>query len=115
MPKHFSLTGALLLLLITFVSLIPHTQALLLLNRSVSLASATPSTVTNHTFKFTPQTSSNISSIVFEYCDNSPLFSFACTIPSGLDTSAASLSSQSGNTGFSIDNGNTTSNKIVLT
>jgi hypothetical protein len=82
--------------------------------RSVVLSSGVPSAVANHLFNFTLPSTADIGSIVFEYCSNSPLIYFPCTPPPGLNVNAASLSSQSGNIGFSIDNADTTSNVIVL-
>jgi hypothetical protein len=86
----------------------------ILTQRSVTLSSATPSAVTSHNFQFTVPSTANIGSLVFEYCSNSPLFVFACTPPAGLNVSSANLVSQSGNAGFSLDNAETTANKIVL-
>jgi hypothetical protein len=85
-----------------------------LTNRSVRVSSAQPSVVTAHSFLFTYATSVSVGSLVFEYCD-SPIFEYPCTAPAGLDVTAASLDSQSGNMGFSIDAGNTTPNRLVLT
>jgi hypothetical protein len=50
-----------------------------------------------------------------EYCENSPVYAYPCNSPPGLDVTGSTLSSQSGNIGFSIDGGATTANKIVLT
>jgi hypothetical protein len=82
--------------------------------RSVTLTSAVPSAVTTHTFRLSLPTTNDVGSIVLEYCSNSPIIYVACTPPTGLDVSAAVLSSQSGNVGFSIDNSNSTINKLVL-
>jgi hypothetical protein len=60
-------------------------------------------------------TTNDVGSIILEYCDNSPIIYVSCTAPAGLDASAANLSSQAGNTGFSIDSADSTTNKIVLT
>jgi len=84
-------------------------------NRSIILTSGTPSAITSHLIKFDEATTNNIGSITFEYCSNSPIRFESCTPPAGLDVSSASLTSQSGNTGFTIDNTDTTANVIVLT
>ena len=65
-----------------------------------------PSGLVNHQFNFTaPSTGNqNIGSIQFQYCTTTE---GACTMPTGLSTSAATMGSQSGATGFSI---NTTTN-----
>jgi hypothetical protein len=83
-------------------------------NRSVTLSTGVPSAVAEHLFKFTLPSTDDIGSIVFEYCSNSPLINFPCTPPAGLDVSSASLASQSGNVGFSIDGADSTANVIVL-
>lgn len=86
-----------------------------LTNRSISISSAGPSVVVSHNFSFTPSSTTNIGSIVFEYCENTPVFDQPCDAPVGLDVSLANLVVQTGNTGFSIDGGNTTASKLVLT
>lgn len=90
------------------------TSANILFNRSVSISSAVPSAVTTEDFQFDVPSASNLGSIVFEYCSNSPSFYASCAVPVGLDVSAANLTSQTGNTGFSIDTADSTANKIVL-
>lgn len=57
--------------------------------------------VVNHLFAFTVPGGGNVGSIKFEYCT---LASGICTMPTGLVTTAATLGSQSGATGFTIDN-----------
>ena len=83
-------------------------------SRSVVIGDSTPSANTDHTFGFTIQTIAPLGSIEFEYCDNSPFIGGPCTAPAGLDLSGAVLSSQTGETGFSIDP-SSTSNRLVLT
>lgn len=83
--------------------------------RSVTLSSATPSAVVSHDFALQPSDTTDIGSLAFEYCDNSPLDLDPCNPPAGLDLSGAILSTQSGNVGFSIDTADSTANKIVLT
>ena len=83
-------------------------------SRSITPLSVVPSAVTTHTFQFSLPTTNNVGSIIFNYCDNSPIIYEACTPPTGLSVSAANLASQSGNVGFSIDNADSTANKIVL-
>ena len=89
-------------------------EAAELQDRSISLSTAVPSATAIHSFGFTYQSSGLLGSIVFEYCDNSPLFDQPCTAPAGLDVSAANLDSQSGNDGFLIDPTDTTANKLVI-
>jgi hypothetical protein len=89
-------------------------KAVVLDSRSVTLSTGVPSALNIHTFRFSLPTTNNVGSIVFEYCDNSPLVVVACNPPAGLDDTAAVLSSQSGNVGFSIDNADSTANKLVI-
>jgi hypothetical protein len=84
-------------------------------NRSIVTTSGLPSAVTTHTFRLTPPTTSVTGSLDFLYCSNSPVALSPCTPPAGLDVSAAVLSSQTGNIGFTIDTANSTANKLVLT
>jgi hypothetical protein len=82
--------------------------------RSITLSTPLPSAVATHNFSlFVPDTSIT-GSLVFEYCDNSAVFGTACNVPTGLNVSSALVSSQTGNTGFSVDNADTTANKLVL-
>lgn len=70
-----------------------------------------PSGVVNHEFSFTvPTTGTNLGSIQFEYCTTTE---GACTIPTGLSTTSATLGGESGLTGFSVNN--TTQGKPYVT
>ncbi len=60
-----------------------------------------PSGVVNHLFSFTVPTTNNVGSIKFEYCT---IAIGTCTTPAGLDTTAATMGSQSGATGFTLVN-----------
>ncbi len=83
--------------------------------RNISVGSGIPGSDTSHTFNFTFGSPVALGSITFLYCENTPVFDQSCDPPVGLDLSGATLSSQSGNTGFSIDTVNSTPNMIVLT
>jgi hypothetical protein len=89
-------------------------QADNMLDRSVVLSNNLPSGVTSDFFRFTLPSTANIGSITFEYCADSPLIYDPCDAPAGLDVNSAVLTSQTGNTGFSIDAADTTANVIVL-
>src|SRR6266550_2150694 len=91
------------------------TSASIMFNRSVTISTGVPSAVVTHSFRFDIPTTSVIGSLVLEYCSNSPDLAQPCTAPAGLDASSAALTSQAGNTGFSIDGTNSTQTKIVLT
>ncbi|MCA9346611.1 hypothetical protein KC960_03920 [Candidatus Saccharibacteria bacterium] len=84
-------------------------------SKSVSISSAIPSASITQNFSFNIPSSSPLGSIQFLYCDNSPLEQLPCTAPPGLDVSGASLTSQTLNTGFSLDGSGTNANTILLT
>ena len=81
-----------------FVSL--PSQAAELTPRSLKLGNSSPTSANPNLYNFTIATTANIGSIGFQYCTTA---SGACTIPAGLDTTAATLSAQSGSVGFSIN------------
>jgi hypothetical protein len=89
-------------------------SAFILFNRSVTISSGVPSATATHSFKFDIPTTSDIGSIVLDYCSNNPYFADSCTAPAGVDVSGATLSSQSGNTGFTIDSADTTTSTLVI-
>lgn len=72
-----------------------------LTDRSLTLGSSAPSATTTHQYDFVIPSTDNVGSIEFEYCTTA---SGACTTPTGLDTQAATLTNQSGETGFTIVN-----------
>lgn len=76
-------------------------NALSVNNRSLTINSSMASANTSHIVRFNFQTTNSVGSLKFEYC-TSPLQQLACATPTGLDASAATLASQSGETGFSI-------------
>ncbi len=84
-----------------------------LINRKIILGSSEPSLSTTHTFEFTNPTAGTLGSIRLEYCQNSPLFNVACTPPAGLNLTPSTLSSQSGNVGFT-KSGLSTATTVIL-
>lgn len=72
-----------------------------LTSRALTLGSSTPSASTTHKFDFTIPASNSIGSIKFQYCTTA---SGTCTMPTGLSTTSATLSAQSGATGFTLNN-----------
>jgi len=82
--------------------------------RSVAISSSVPSADTTENFQFQLVSPDDVGSIELQYCDNSPLFDDPCEAPDGLDVSNAALTDQSGNTGFSIDQADTSANELVL-
>ncbi|MCX6728245.1 MAG: hypothetical protein NTV39_00530 [Candidatus Saccharibacteria bacterium] len=59
-----------------------------------------PGGVVKHQFAFTIHSNTTVGSIKFEYCT---LAATACVTPTGLDTTTATLTDQTGATGFSMD------------
>lgn len=88
--------------------------ALQLTDRSLEVSTAVTSATATHIFQFTYASAVSTGSLAFEYCD-SPVFDYPCSAPAGIDVTGASISSQSGNTGFSVDGVDTTANRLVLT
>lgn len=103
-----------LLISVTPLFAIEKADAGVLTPRSIQIASSTESAITSHRFSFTIPTASSIGSIEFEYCSNDPFVGAACTAPTGLSLSGASLAAQTGETGFSI-HGSSTVNNLIIT
>jgi hypothetical protein len=83
------------------VSAAQITNRSLTLQAGVTDAGSKPGGVVNHLFNFTVAGGSNVGSIQFQYCTTA---SGACTMPAGLVTTAATIGSQSGATGFTMVN-----------
>jgi hypothetical protein len=64
--------------------------------------------------KFFIPTAGTLGSIEIQFCSNSPLEDDTCTAPTGFDASIATISTQSGQSGFSIA-GTSTPNDLILT
>ncbi len=101
-------------LLVVPMLFLSQVDALELDNRSLRIDDPKVSLTTIHTFDFDITSITDVGSIAFEYCSNSPLESEPCIASSGFDISAASLNSQTGETGFGI-HVNTVANRMVLT
>jgi hypothetical protein len=84
-------------------------------DRSVAISTATPSVNVTNYIQATIGSIDPVGSIEFEYCSNSPIVNAPCTAPAGLSLTSAVLSSQTGNTGFSIDTTDSNSNTLILT
>jgi len=83
-------------------------------NRFDQMADSSASTITTHNLGFTLDSSASpLGSIEFQFCSNDPLEGTPCTPPAGFSVSGAILSSQSGNTGFSISS-LTSANDLIL-
>ena len=82
--------------------------------RTLTISDDHPSTSAIYLLEFTIPSSQTLGSIQLQFCSNSPLLGQSCTPPSGFDVSSATLSSQSGETGFAIYPAGTNANTIVL-
>ena len=115
MSRKATICLLILLALIFVSSNLFKVKAAQLTTRSLTLSSSTiNATNVSYDFQFTLATVGTVGSIVFELCSNDPFPETACTAPVGLDMTGATLASQSGEVGFSID-ASSTANKIVLT
>ncbi len=114
--KFYTKRFGILLLAIVYVccfGLWTEVSAAQLTARSVRIGSSNTSVVTQHQYSFTLMSTSNIGSIFFQYCSNSPLIGTPCTAPAGLNVSGAVLSAQSGEAGFIVDPA-TNANSILI-
>lgn len=82
--------------------------------RSLTMITNEPSVTASHQLEFGYITAGAVGSIEVEYCQNDPFPGDPCTVPTGIDATGVVLSSEIGETGFSI-HGSTTANRIVLT
>lgn len=70
--------------------------------------------VSDYKLSFSGQSGGMVQSVRLQLCSNDPFPGLPCTPPSGLDFQTASLTQQTGMTGFTISAG-TTSNELILT
>jgi hypothetical protein len=115
---RLTITARFLLVFLLAVPMLFHgtyVRAAELDTRSLQTTSSIALAITNHVFTYNVPSTSTLGSIEFEYCSNSPFIGTACTAPAGLDLSGIILTSQTTNTGFSVDILNSTANKIALT
>jgi len=85
----------------------------LLPQRSIQIVNSAASAVTNYKISFNLATAGTLGSIKAEFCTNDPLVDDPCTVPAGLDLSGATVTAQTGETGFSIGSG-TDANTLIL-
>lgn len=86
----------------------------LLPNRQVLLSDGTLSATSTYSFSFDLVSTSDIGSIQFQFCADTPIIGSPCLAPSGFDASGASLADQTGEIGFTAEAGQP-NNQIVLT
>lgn len=111
------LFGNLILLLAVLVPAMPRAYAIpQVSDRFDQISDSTVSAVATHRFGFTyTDYVSPIGSVSFEFCTNSPVPQVPCVVPVGLDVQGATLASQAGQTGFTINSAETTANELVIT
>jgi hypothetical protein len=95
-PRRLRLVLALVLAFVPVAA-----QAAGLTARSDLMGSSAPGVVTSHALSFTTATTNNIGSMGFVFCTTA---TGSCTTPTGLVTTAATLTAQSGATGFTLNN-----------
>lgn len=112
--KKLALLSVVLAFLFGFFSL--HARADNILDRSIEISSAVPEEGNvDYTINFRPVTASPIGSVVFEFCDNSPLPNVSCSLTNGLDITSASLTTQTGNTGFVVGASASPASQVLIT
>jgi hypothetical protein len=81
--------------------------------RTLQLANNEVSASDQYFLSFDFVSASTVGSIRVEFCANDPLPGTPCTAPTGMDTTGATLISQTGTGGFSVNSGST-ANEIIL-
>lgn len=83
--------------------------------RSLAVANNEPGQTSRYVISMTiVDDSVDLGSVKAEFCENTALFEIACTAPDGFDITTASLASQTGTSGFTIDPAST-ANDLRLT
>lgn len=116
-PKNILgvLFGTLLLLQAVGVFLLPQSvSSLQLQERQLKIEDAQAGQVTRYLLSMQTQTLTDIGSLRVQFCDNDALVGEPCSAPAGFDITSATLTAQSGMTGFSV-HPSTTANVLVLT
>ncbi|HWT39780.1 MAG TPA: hypothetical protein VN081_00670 [Dongiaceae bacterium] len=99
------------ILLAAFVFVMPAAASTRLQDRSLLMQSNEPGVTTSYTVSYQYMTPLSVGSVDMLFCE-SPIPYDPCIVPQGLDVSHASLSSQTGEIGFSILS--QTTNHIIL-
>jgi hypothetical protein len=92
----------------------PHAYGDVLPSRSLSLSDARVNVTAEYTLGMTVPSPEMLGSIKLQFCANDPLFSDPCVAPAGFDISGATLSNQTGTTGFTVLASGTNANTLVL-
>lgn len=111
-PHRLMLAQTVLLLLCSFVIFTSQASAVIrFTNRSLFVYDVTPGATTKYKVSFTYTTQTTIGSVDMLFCMD-PIPTDPCDPPAGLDVSGATLSDQSGETGYNVSA--QSSNHIVL-
>lgn len=111
-PLHYVGPEAILSMVLAFLLFVaPTSAAMRLQQRSLYMNSTTPSETTSYTVSFQYMSSLAVGSVDMLFCVD-PIPHHACVTPPGLDVSKATLTNQSGETGFTISQRST--NRLVL-
>lgn len=109
--QHLSIELALSLFLVVFFVVDPVSASMRLQDRSLYMNSDAVGATTFYKLSFRYMSPDPVGSVELLFCDD-PIPYVPCVAPVGIDVSGADLSSQTGETGFSITQQST--NKIVL-
>lgn len=109
--RHWSTEEFLALVLVLFVFTTPAAAAMRFEQRSLYMQSARPGATTSYTISFRYMSPQDIGSVDMLFC-KSPIPYEPCEVPAGLDLSGATLTNQTGETGYSIVS-NTTGHIIL--
>ena len=101
------------LLVVTWHILTPPVYGAQLGKRQLQISNSVSSATNVYRLGFDLSTPGPLGSVVVQFCSNSPFVDDPCTAPTGMNVAAATISAQSGQTGFSIATG-TNSNQLVL-
>jgi hypothetical protein len=99
--KHIRISLSRLLAIVSVAALPIGASAAGLSPRNVTVGSSGQGVTTSYTIAVTTATTASIGSIKFEICTTA---TGACVKPGGVSTTSATLTAQSGATGFTIDN-----------
>lgn len=111
-PFHHVGSETLIAVIIALFLVVTPTSAKRFQERSLYILKNAPSAITAHTISFQYMSPDSVGSVEMLYCLD-PIPYNPCVTPPGLDVSGATLSGQSGETGYSIRSAST--NRIVLT
>jgi len=113
LPHRLVMAQTVLLLLCSFVIFTAQASAVIrFTNRSLFIYDINPGATTKYTISLTYTTQTSIGSMDIKFCYD-PIPYMPCVVPTGLDVSNATLSNQTGETGYTIQS--QTANEIVLT